>query len=288
MSRPNTIHLAGLLAMLAGPAVAAELSVQEVIAKEAAILTNMHRKASSALVNVAQDPAFAALFAAVDEPSRTKLKNRVDQISLRTQASFQVGEMCLIGADGAERSRIVGRQIATDLDADEARNEFFSPTMKARPRTVYIPRAYLSDDTKAWVVAYATPITFDATNVGLMHYEHRLDEYQRELDRGAEGTNTRLMAVDETGHVLIDTADEPPTAARKEENEDAYFKAFSLAGGDLNALRARLNGGPAGYGRIETGETKLDVAYQGVQGWTVVGVRDVAGEGLAGHKQAQD
>ena len=108
-----------------------EGTLRALVAKKAAILTNMHDRATRAIVQVAQDPAFPAYFEAAhlgNHDHAHDAKVRIDHISLATQAKFHVEEMCLIGLNGTEVSRIVRNQIAYDLSTEEASAPFFGPS----------------------------------------------------------------------------------------------------------------------------------------------------------------
>src|SRR5262245_63301553 len=122
-----------------------------VIAKKAAILEDLHKRISSSLAAVAQDKAFSDYFLDGDPARRAQLKQRIDLISLKTQQKFRVEEMCLIGADGAEISRIVGNVVAYDLSPDESGNIFFAPGFAQANRQVYISPPYVSPDAPNWV-----------------------------------------------------------------------------------------------------------------------------------------
>src|SRR3954471_11650587 len=124
---PMYAMVMGLIAP--APAQADVPEIKELVARKAEILGNMHRKAASAIVNVAQDEVFVEFFKAKDDKTRAPLKQRVDEITLRTQASFRVGEMCLIDKSGAEKARIVGNKVADDLSPDETGNPFFAPAL---------------------------------------------------------------------------------------------------------------------------------------------------------------
>src|SRR5262245_45691516 len=98
--------------LICSSSIHAEDSYVSVIAKKAAILEDLHKRISSSLATVAQDRSFTDYFLDGDPARRAQLKQRIDLISLKTQEKFRVEEMCLIGADGAEISRIVGSVVA--------------------------------------------------------------------------------------------------------------------------------------------------------------------------------
>src|SRR5262245_53400922 len=97
-----------MVLLLSSSAPRADESYVGLVAKKSAILEDLHKRISSSLVTVAQDKAFREYFLAPDSARRAALKQRIDEISLKTQDKFRVEEMCLIGSNGAEISRIVG------------------------------------------------------------------------------------------------------------------------------------------------------------------------------------
>jgi hypothetical protein len=258
-------------ALLALPPASAAEDVSALAARKAGALALMHQKAERALVTAAQDKVFVQYFDADTPEARARLKPRIDQVALGVQARFQVAEMCLIGRDGGEVSRVVGRTVADDLDPDETGNPFFGPTFLQEPRTVYVAPPYLSDDAHAWVVAYATPLAVGDATPAILHYEHRLDAYQAVLAEGLAGPDRFALLVDPRGWVVGDSRRPVPVAERDGVTEsDAYFAPFRLAGLDLAGLEARLGGGKAGAGALADGDATYDVAYRTVEGWTVV------------------
>ena len=271
------VFLSAVLALLltSGPSNAEAVSLKSLVAKKAAIVRNMHEKATRAIVQVAQDPAFLDYFEAAhvkDHQRETEAKTRIDHISLAAQKKFQVEEMCLIDATGVEISRLVQNQIAYDLSSSEADNAFFAPSFKRKPRTTYIVPSYLSADVAKWVVAYTTPIEFAGKSAAILHYEHGLDVYQAALNKEPVGPDTYIVAVDDEGFVVSDSRKAIPTAKRNDETHPAvYFERFSLEGRSLGDVRALLNEKVDGTLAFE-GAT-YDVALEKVADWTIVGIQ---------------
>ena len=263
----------GMVLLITAPAIADVPQIKELVSRKAEVLTNMHRKASSAIVNVAQDAAFVDYFKATDETTRAALKQRIETITLTTQANFHVGEMCLIDKAGVERTRIVGSKVATDLSSDESSNRFFAPAMAQRPRTAYVAPTYISSDVHKWVIAYTSAIQVDGQTVAVLHYEHELGLYQHALDSNVPA-GRHLLAVDKEGYILADSAKEPAVDEREKADKPAdYFQRFTLAGG-LAAVVKTLGGGASGEGTITAEGKSYAVAYQQVQDWTVVGIEE--------------
>ncbi|MHB1109549.1 MAG: cache domain-containing protein [Devosia sp.] len=243
-------------------------------AKKAAIIRNMHHKATRAIIQVAQDPAFPSYFEALHlgrQHQMEEAKIRIGQISLATQEKFQVEEMCLIDATGSEVSRIVSSQIAYDLSTEEADNAYFAASFEREPRSTYIAPLYISPDVFKWVVAYTTPIQFDGQNAAILHYEHGLDVYQAAINRERPPEGSWLVAVDGNGYIVSDSRREIAVAQVGEsENPTDYFESFSLAGRSLADLQALLGGQQAGM--IELDGKSYTVAYSQVADWTILAV----------------
>ena len=262
-----------MVLLLAAPAIADVPQIKELVSRKAEVLTNMHRKASSAIVNVAQDAAFVDYFKATDETARASLKQRIEVITLATQANFRVSEMCLIDKAGVERTRIVGSKIATDLSSDKSSNLFFVPAMAQRPRTAYVTPAYVSADVHKWVIAYTSAIQVDGQTVAILHYEHELGLYQHALDSNVPA-GKHLLGVDKGGYILADSAKEPAVDEQEKADKPSdYFQQFTVAGG-LDAMVKTLGGGTSGAGTITSEGKSYAVAYQQVQDWTVVGIEE--------------
>lgn len=267
----STLTILGLLASPL-PAQATE-SVESLVAKKAASIEILHRKAGKALVNAAQDRNFAGYFQASDSDQREHHKQRVDQISLSVQERFHVEEMCLIDPEGAELSRIVGREIADDLSQDEASAIFFDPGFALSARRLHISATYMSPDANRWVVAYVTPVVVEGDKRAILHYEHGLDFYHHILNQDLSDDGPYLLAVDRQGYLVSDSR-RSLAIERKDESEQLadYFERFALAGLDLQGLIARLGGGPAGAGTLDGEDGTLQVAYRQVEDWTLLAV----------------
>ena len=171
----------GMVLLLAAPAIADVPQIKELVSRKAEVLTNMHRKASSAIVNVAQDAAFVDYFKATDETARAALKQRIEAITLTTQANFHVGEVP--DRQGRGRANPYCRQQGCHRSflRRNSSNLFFVPAMAQRPRTAYVTPAYISADVHKWVVAYTSAIQVDGQTVAILHYEHELGLFQQRL-----------------------------------------------------------------------------------------------------------
>lgn len=261
--------LAALVA--AGPAEATASPASDLVARKAAVLEMLHRKARTALVTVAQDKSFRDYFTTTSPSARSRLKDRIDRISLEVQRQFHVNEMCVIRPDGSEVSRIAHDAIADDLDDAERDRPFFRPGFALNLRTVYQSPPYLSPDTRGWVIGYVTPIVVGTATKAILHYEHDLGFYQTMLGKGLAGEDRFLVAVDEGGWVIADSRTAINIGSRGGSGaESDYFRPFEWTGLSLEELRGRL-------GRADAGEIVLDgriydVALRQVAGWTLVAV----------------
>lgn len=216
------------------------------VAKKASIIMKMHKKASKALVNAAQDKGFSAYFHASDDAGRAKAKARVDKVSLHTQKKFHVEEMCFIDAAGPELARIVGNKIASDLSPDETGADFFKPSLALAAKKVFTSAVYVSPDANKWVVAYVTPIVLDGNKKGLLHYEHGLDVFQKTLNKKLSGSDTFILAVNEAGFIVSDSRKTIGVDKIGEKEEPGhYFETFNFGGKDAVSAAKVLNGGGA-------------------------------------------
>lgn len=151
---------------------ATQTAAEKLVAKKAAIIANMHKKASKALVTSAQDKIFARYFT-----GHTEAKASIEKLSLNVQRRFHVEEMCLIDPNGHEISRIVADKIAPDedLSTEEAAAPFFAPGFAQKHRHTHV--AYMSPDADKWVIAYVTPIVVAGKKEAILHYEHTVEAY---------------------------------------------------------------------------------------------------------------
>ncbi|MFM9842072.1 MAG: cache domain-containing protein [Dongiaceae bacterium] len=248
------------------------------VAKKAALLTDLHQRISFSLVTVAQDQAYKDYFREQDAARREELLKRIDQISLNAQSRFKVDEMCLIGADGGEISRIVDSVVAYDLSPDETGAVFFAPGFAQPDRGVYVSPPYLSPDTEFWVVGYATPILVDGEMQAILHFEHRIDVFRELLAKQAPAEGFQLLAVTDSGWVIYDSMREIAVGKSGDSISPAdYFQQFDIGGLDLAALTSRFGGAEAGQGEMTVAGSRVSIAYRKVGGWTLVVLQEQAG-----------
>ena len=245
------------------PQYALSAGVDGLVAKKAAIVARLHKKAKKALVNAAQDKSYADFVGA--EPSgRGQYQARIDKVSLNVQKKFAVEEMCLIDANGPELARIVGQEIANDLSPDESGAVFFKPGFDAKPKSVYVSPIYMSPDANMWVLAYVSPVVVGGNNKAILHYEHGLTVYQNALNKGVK--NERLIAVSADGYVISDSSSPIDTNKSGEKEDQAdYFAPFSFGGKDLTGAMAALDSGES----LDEGGKSYSGAYKKVGGWTL-------------------
>jgi hypothetical protein len=250
-----------------------ETNLEGFVAKKAATLELVHRKAKKALVTAAQDKSFAAFFDSNSHDQKTVIKDKIDHISLAVQSRFHVEEMCLIVPTGAEVSRIVGNEIAYDLAEDEQTAIFFAPGFATPARRTHVSPVYMSPDAGKWVVAYVTPVRVEGHTEAILHYEHGLDFFQATLNRDVGSEDPILLAIDAEGLIVSDSRREV-AVLRQGDAEDAksYFERFELAEADLAELRAALGNKPSGSGEISGGGESYSVAYRTVENWTILAI----------------
>jgi len=265
------VLVAALVLLLSYSTSQADESYAGLVAKKAAILEDLHKRISSSLVTVAQDKAFGEYFVEQDPARRAALKQRIDEISLKTQEKFRVEEMCLIGANGAEISRIVGSVVAYDLAPDETGAVFFAPGFAQPNRQVFVSPPYVSPDAPKWVVGYATPIIVDGVTQAVLHFEHGLDVFQRLLGAQPLPGGNYMQAITDNGRVVFDSRHEIAVDKRGESESPAdYFETFSLGGITLAELHGRYGDGTAGAGAIEQDGLRWEFAYRQVGTWTLI------------------
>ena len=267
-----------LVVAMSMPAQAQAEDLAAFIAARAGALEVLHRKAERSLVGVAQDPSYSDYFKTVSEDDRQKLKQRIDQISLETQAKFDVSEMCLINAKGHEISRIVEGEIADDLSTEEAQNIFFDPGFAQESRTAYVSPIYISPDVHRWVIGYVTPIEVDGEKKALLHYEHDLAAFQELLRQGLSDDRRFLLAVATDGSIIADSRRAIATEQRGDSTAAAdYFEPFTVDGRTLAQLKDEWGGGARGDGSVALDGAPYGIAWQTVKHWTLVGFEEKGG-----------
>lgn len=261
------------------PAAAEVGDLEQLVARKAAIIDLMHRKARKALVTAAQDRAYGDYFAHAHSPrERQTIKDRIDQISLHVQSRFHVEEMCLINPEGVEIPRIVGNRIAHDLSDQEASTIFFTPGFAQRPREVYVSPVYMSPDVDKWVVAYVTPVVSRSKKRAILHYEHDLTVYQMALNDDFDDIrpgDAFIVAIDEDGWVISDSRRQISLLKRGDSEERAdYFEQFRLGELTLAEVRSAVGGSErAGAGRLSNDAGTFEVAYKTAGRWTILVAR---------------
>lgn len=265
--------VAGAIALMSGQVHASVPELEALVAKKAAILALIHKKAKKALVNAAQDENYSAYFQAATDAEKAQFKESIDQISLTVQSRFHIEEMCLINTHGAEVSRIVHNKIAHDLSTDETGAVFFGPGFRQQPRKVHISPIYMSPDVNKWVIAYTTPIVALSKKTAILHYERGLEFYQATLNKGVTGT-TILVAIGAGDWIMSDSR-KSINIARQGESEDlaVYFEKFAADGMSLKDIQNAVGGNDKkGAGLFETGANKFEVAYKKVGHWTLAAI----------------
>ena len=115
-----------------------------------------------------------------------------------------IGEACVIDQKGSEVARVTLGVPASagDLDAAEAKNPFFAPTLALGFGQVYQAPPYKSPDTNNWVISNSTWITVADGSRLIVHFEISLESFARYVNTGA--TNTHVAIVDRgDGRILL-------------------------------------------------------------------------------------
>ncbi len=265
------------MAAFTSPAFAGEAEMNALVARKAAILSNMHRKARKALVNAGQDKIFPSFFQAADDGSRAQAKAKIEQTTLVVQSRFHVEEMCLIDKDGPELTRIVGRQIApdSDLSPDESGAAFFKPGFAEKPKRAYISQPYMSPDANKWVLAYTTVVMVDGAKQAILHYEHGLEVFQDALSRDVAGTDRFILAVSKDGYVISDSRKvlNNDMQGEKESLGDYYQTLEAATGKAVAGVFQGIGSGKKGSAIVKEGGAEYAVAYARVAGdWTLLAI----------------
>jgi hypothetical protein len=268
----SALGIAVLLGCSSVAAAEPRMPLEALVAKKAGIIDLLHHKASRALVTVAQDAAFESYFLAGDQSHRHAAKSRIEAITLEVESRFRVAEMCLIGLDGAEITRIVGRKIAHDLSLDEASSIFFAPGLATPHRRVFIAPIYLSADVHRMVIAYVTPVLADKGTKAILHYEHDLDAYRDALMRADDLEGRILIGVTADGSIIFDSRHRISYAARKGESPSPpRFASVVPKNATLGALLSAIGGdGERGAGQMHFEGQQVAVAYARVADWTLL------------------
>lgn len=257
--------VAAIMIMASGPVLAGE--VDGLVAQKAAIVAKLHKKAQKALINAAQDKSYAA-FMSSNAADRHEHKDRIDQVSLKVQDKFHVEEMCLIDAAGPELARIVGKEVADDLSADESGAVFFKPGFELNAKKAYISPIYMSPDANKWVIAYVTPVVVAGDNKAILHYEHGLEVYQNALNKGVK--DQWVLAVDQDGFIISDSRKSISVDKQGDQEEPAaYFASFSADGKNLDDAKTTLDQKAA----LSIGGVSYLGAYKQVGNWTILGLQ---------------
>jgi len=264
----NSIVSAALAVSLivAAPAALA-IDSKGLVAQKVAVITKLHKKASKALVNAAQDQGYIDYMASA-KADRHEHQPRIDKVSLKVQEKFHVEEMCLIDANGPELARIVGKEVANDLSPDESGAVFFKPGFALKPKKAYISPVYMSPDANKWVLAYVTPVVVDGDNKAILHYEHGLEVYQTALNKGVK--DQWVLAVTSDGFIVSDSRKAIPVGKQGDNEDEAnYFSKFSVDGKNLNQAKDALDKNST----LSIAGATYSGAYKQVEDWTIFALK---------------
>ncbi|MBI5599771.1 MAG: diguanylate cyclase [Deltaproteobacteria bacterium] len=171
------------------------------------IIEKNFNKARSDLLFASTNPAFKLYYT---EPGKKDVWLREQHnvfLSIRKLYKY-LDESCFIERSGKEVGRIVYDTLAEqkDLSPDESVRSFFAKTFVLNEGDVFTGRPEISEDTRKWVLPYATPITIGGVNVAIFHFEITLSYFQ-DILRGVINPE-RLIAfiLNENGEYLAHTA----------------------------------------------------------------------------------
>ena len=246
-------------------------------------INGLTERAAQALLLARQDPAFDAYYGAEPgSPEREAARKVIERQVLYLQKLFDIDEICLIDASGAESVRGVGGTIASEdqLSPNETDTPFFAPALALPDGQVYrSSEPYLSGDSNDWAVAHATPIVLaDGRHAGVLHFEIPLDWFAAKLQTPtSDGGYSFLMSRD--GHVLVHPqlvdrprpADEGPLGAL---DQHAFPHAAAWGSDEFRALVPQMLSGSSGTATYGDGTDSFEVVYQPVfdDGWVVASV----------------
>ena len=87
------------------------------------------------------------------------------------------------------------------------------------------------------MLAYVTPVTVEGQTVAILHYEHGLEEFQLALNKGLEGENQFVVAVNDAGRVVSDSKITIDIDQQGDnESPEHYFEEFNFNGRNLSEV----------------------------------------------------
>jgi signal transduction histidine kinase/HPt (histidine-containing phosphotransfer) domain-containing protein len=243
-------------------------------------INGLTERAAQALLLARQDPAFDAYFSSgTASAERTAARQVIERQVVYMQKIFDIDEICLIDASGAEAVRGVGGGIAADLSADESDNPFFGAALALADGQVYrSSEPYLSEDSDDWAVAHATPIVLgDGRHAGVLHFEIPLKWFAKLLtSTSTDGGYSFLMS--RQGVLLVHpqlvVRARPTPMGEPDDDDGAFPSATNWGSPEFRALVPRMLGGDAGTASFRDGDDTYEVVYQPVfdDKWVVVSV----------------
>jgi signal transduction histidine kinase/CheY-like chemotaxis protein len=244
-------------------------------------IDDLTARAAQALLLARHDPAFDAFYsAAPNTPEREAARSVIERQVAYMQKLFDIDEICLIDAKGAEDVRGVGGTIAPqqDLSPDETGNQFFAAALALNDGQVYRSSdPYISEDSNDWAVAHATPIVLsDGRHAGVLHFEIPLAWFSAVLQTPtADGGYSFLMTRD--GHMLVHpqlVAKARPGTPGSDDEFLAFPPVSSWGSNEFRALAPQILSGQAGTGTYKDGNDTYEVVYEPVFGdqWVVASV----------------
>ena len=237
---------------------------------EAVQVEEYFARARSIILLTAHNPAFRAFY---DDPGerRSKVHARTQHIResegglayIEQLYATSISEVCFIDRGGAENARFVDGTRAPfgQLSEDESKNPFFAPTFALRPGEVYQAKAYVSPDTKTWVISNSTPLPGTGRPArAIIHFEVSIASFQQEASAIARGVDVAIIE-SETGKVLVDSRKPQQFGAPLGQPKDQRFTRVAGLGAPAGATT--IAGHRAAFRRLTR-------APHNANDWTVV------------------
>ena len=201
----------------------------------------------------------------VPQEDRTEIEAAIRYMGER----YDVDEICLIRADGAEIARYDSGEIAAvdDLSPDESlNNPAFLPAMRLPDDAVHITDPYVSPDSGRWVYGLATPIILsDGSRGGVLHFEIPLQAIADQLTASEYAPAASSFLVDgDDGRLLVhrDLAAFRATAGLPQDPDVAPFPdAASVGPSDWRALVSVMLSSRSGERAYRADGRKFVVRY---------------------------
>ena len=237
---------------------------------EAVQVEEYFERARSVILLTAHNPAFRSFYsdpgerlAKVQARTRSLRESEAGLAYIEQLYATSISEVCFIDRGGPENACFVdgARAPFGELSVDESKNPFFAPTFALRPGQVYQAKAYISPDTKTWVISNSTPLPRTGRPArAIVHFEVSIASFQQEASSIARGVDVAIID-SETGRVLIDSLEPQQLGAPLGQPKDMRFTRIAALG--VPAGTTTIAGHRAAFRRLTR-------APHNANDWTVV------------------